>query len=251
MNLLEKMDNTFVFKELDIEGMATLEAIANAPRFNEWMYQVTSSRLTGRILEIGSGIGNISEQYLSDGRKLMLSDIRENYCEYLDRKFEKEPTCAGVRQIDLVHPRFEEEYADLLNSFDGVFALNVVEHIADDFLAIANAKKLLRDGGRLVILVPAYQALFNEFDRSLEHYRRYTEGALKKVFKANNFQIVHSQYFNFAAIAGWWFSGSVLKNKTIPTGQMRVYNMLVPVFKIVDKLVLNRVGISVIVEGIK
>lgn len=245
------MNNTFTFKELDIEGMSTLEAIANAPRFNEWMYQVTSSRLTGRVLEIGSGIGNISEQYLNDGRKLMLSDIRENYCQYLEQKFEPEPTFAGVRLLDLVHPDFDTEYVDLLGSFDGVFALNVVEHIADDVLAIANAKKLLRKGGRLVILVPAYQMLFNEFDKALEHYRRYTEGSLKSVFQKNNFQIVHSQYFNFAAIAGWWFSGNILKKKTIPTGQMKIYNMLVPIFKIVDKIVLNKVGISVIVEGIK
>ena len=245
------MDNTFTFKELDLDGMSTLEAIAGAPRFNEWMYKVTSSRLTGRILEIGSGIGNISEQYLKEGRKLMLSDIRENYCTYLAQQFEQEPTCAGVRLLDLVHPNFDVAYAELLESFDGVFALNVVEHIADDVLAIANAKKLLKKGGRLVILVPAYQALFNEFDRALEHYRRYTEGSLKTVFEKNNFQIVHSQYFNVAAIAGWWFSGNVLKNKTIPVGQMKIYNMLVPIFKIVDKLVFNQVGISVIVEGIK
>jgi SAM-dependent methyltransferase len=245
------MNNTFTFKELDMEGQSTLEAIASAPRFNDWMYQVTSRRLTGRVLEIGSGIGNISEQYLKDGRKLMLSDIRENYCQYLEEKFEQEPTCAGVRLLDLVHPNFDMEYLDLLGSFDGVFALNVVEHIADDVLAIANAKKLLRKGGRLVILVPAYQALFNEFDRALEHYRRYTEGSLKTVFEKNNLQIVHSQYFNFAAIAGWWFSGNILKKKTIPTGQMRIYNALVPIFKIIDKIVFNKVGISVIVEGIK
>ena len=98
------MNNTFVFKELDIEGMATLEAISNAPLFNQWMYRVTSRRLTGRILEIGSGIGNISEQYLNDGRKLMLSDIRDNYCQYLRQKFEDEPTYEGVRELDLVHP---------------------------------------------------------------------------------------------------------------------------------------------------
>ena len=154
------MNNTFTFKELDIEGMSTLEAIANAPRFNEWMYKVTSSRLTGRVLEIGSGIGNISEQYLNDGRKLMLSDIRENYCDYLEQKFEREPTCAGVQLLDLVHPNFDLAYSDLLGSFDGVFALNVVEHIADDVLAIANAKKLLRKGGRLVILVPGLSSSF-------------------------------------------------------------------------------------------
>ena len=245
------MNNTLIFKELDTEGKQTLEVISDAQRFNQWMYAVTSKHLTGNILEIGSGIGNISQHYLNDGRNLMLSDIRQNYCAYLEQKFAQTPSCTGVRLLDLVHPNFDSEYLDLLGSFDGIFALNVVEHILDDVLAIANAKKLLRKGGRLVILVPAYQTLFNDFDRNLDHYRRYTEGSLKTVFGKNNLQIVHNQYFNLAAIAGWWFSGSVLKNRTIPTGQMKIYDMLVPIFKIIDKLVFNRVGISVIVEGIK
>ena len=49
--------------------------------------------------------------------------------------------------MDLVHPEFDIIYADKLNSFDGLFALNVVEHIEDDTLAIANCKKLLKKGG--------------------------------------------------------------------------------------------------------
>jgi SAM-dependent methyltransferase len=240
----------FTFKEIDLEGQNTLEAISVAPRFNEWMYEVTSARLTGRILEIGSGIGNISACFFRDGRKLMLSDIRDNYCDTLRAEFEDEPNCLGVRQLDLVHPNFDHVYEDLLGSFDGVFALNVVEHIQNDGLALANAKKLLKRGGRLVILVPAYQSLYNNFDRALEHYRRYTEGSLKKIFSDNQFKIVHGQYFNLAAIAGWWFSGNLLKKDTIPTGQMRIYNALVPIFRVLDKLVLNRIGISVIVEGV-
>jgi SAM-dependent methyltransferase len=243
--------DTFVFKEIDIEGQLTLEAIAEADKFNQWMYQVTSQRLSGRILEIGSGIGNISQYYLTDNRRIMLSDIRDNYCAYLDKKFSELPHCEGVRLINLVHPDFDATYYDLLNSFDGVFALNVVEHIQDDVLAIANAKKLLKKGGRLVILVPAYQSLYNNFDRALEHYRRYTEGSLKDIFKKNNLQIVHSQYFNLAAIAGWWFSGSILKKEIIPGGQMKLYNALVPIFKILDKMAFNKIGLSVIVEGIK
>lgn len=245
------VENTFHFKELDIEGMATLESIADASLFNEWMYEVTSQRLSGRILEIGSGIGNISEFYLRDNRTIMLSDIRDNYCEYLQSRFESVPACEGVLQLDLVHPNFDTEYAEYLNSFDGIFALNVVEHIQNDEIAIANAYKLLKKSGRLVILVPAYQSLYNNFDKALEHYRRYTEGSLKTLFKKSQFDITHSQYFNLAAIIGWWFSGSVLKNDIIPKGQMKFYNALVPVFKILDKLVFNKVGISVIVEGIK
>jgi 2-polyprenyl-3-methyl-5-hydroxy-6-metoxy-1,4-benzoquinol methylase len=240
----------FVFKEIDVEGQATLEAISAATRFNEWMYDVISARLTGEILEIGSGIGNISTHFFKNGHHLTVSDIRDNYCEHLSEHFKNEPLLGGVLNLDLVHPDFDRLYKTHFGRYDGAFALNVVEHIQDDALAIANCKKLLKKGGRLVILVPAYQSLYNSFDRALEHYRRYNKTSLENIFKINNLQIVHSQYFNLAAIAGWWFSGTILKKEVIPTGQMRLYNTLVPIFKILDKIVLNRMGISVIVEGI-
>lgn len=241
----------FTFKPIDLEGWQTLESIATAPLFNEWMYQTVSPPLHGKVLEIGSGIGNISNFFLQEGKQIMLSDIRESYCRYLVSKFGHLPHCLGVRQIDLVHPNFALEYADLLSTFDSVFALNVVEHIENDNLAIANAQKLLKSGGRLVILVPAYQWLYNEFDKSLAHYRRYSKRSLSTLFLKNNFYIEKKYHFNFAAMGGWWFSGSVLRKKIIPSGQMKIYNALVPVFKWVDKLVVGRIGISVIVEGIK
>ncbi len=241
----------FIFKPIDFEGWQTLESIASAPLFNEWMYQTISPRMKGKILEIGSGIGNISNFFLQDGQEIMLSDIRENYCRYLASEFGHLSHCLGVRQIDLVHPDFELVYADLLNCFDSVFALNVVEHIEKDELAIKNCQKLLKRGGRLVILVPAYQWLYNEFDINLEHYRRYTKKSLSTLFLKNNFYIEKQYHFNLAAIGGWWFSGSILRKKIIPSGQMKIYNALVPIFKWADKLVAQRIGISVVVEGIK
>lgn len=245
------MNKAFSFKEMDTEGMQTLEAVSAAPAFNEWMYRVTSARLKGKILEIGSGIGNISAFYLREHRRIVLSDIRENYCDYLRSTFADQPTLEGVLQIDLTHPAFDEAYASLLGSFDGVFALNVVEHIKDDSLAIANCHKLLCPGGRLVILVPAYPFLYNGFDRALEHYRRYTKTSLRSLFTQNGFTLSRAHYFNLAGIAGWFVSGNLLGNTILPTGQMKLYNALVPLFKLIDRLVFRSVGLSVVVEGIK
>jgi 2-polyprenyl-3-methyl-5-hydroxy-6-metoxy-1,4-benzoquinol methylase len=79
-------------------------------------------------------------------------------------------------------------------TFDTVYALNVVEHIKDDNLAISNAKKLLKHDGNIIILVPAYQALYNRFDIVLEHYRRYNEQRLNSLlsnhFTRNSFSIL-------------------------------------------------------------
>ncbi len=247
------MDTTkeFSFKATDTEGEATLEAIAGAPRFNEWMYQTIAKNLSGRIMEVGSGIGNISEFFLQDNRRIFLTDIRNNYCEKLQKQLAGHKNLEGVAVVDLVHPDFETAYANLLTSFDSIFALNVVEHIKDDQLAIDNCKKLLRPSGRLLILVPAWQWLYNHFDEALEHYRRYDRQSLSALFSRAGLKVERSQYFNAVGMLGWFVTGRLMKRRVIPGGQMKLYNRLVPIIKIIDRLVMNRVGLSVIVEGVK
>lgn len=239
----------YVFKEIDQEGLETLKAISEAKKFNKWMYQRIEPFCKGRILEIGSGIGNISEFFIKDEADIYLSDLRDNYLEFLNNSMGKK--ASGIINLDIVDPNFENKYKDLLGTFDTVFALNVVEHIKDHNLALANIKKLLTTNGHVIILVPAYQSLYNTFDKALEHYRRYTKSTLNKVIHGNNYEIINSKYFNAVGIAGWILSGSILKKETIPAGQMKLYNALVPIFKVIDKLILNSFGLSVITAARK
>jgi hypothetical protein len=127
----------------------------------------------------------------------------------------------------------------------------VVEHIEDHLQALKNARLLLKKGGNVVILVPAFQSLFNGFDRQLGHYRRYTESSLKNLLEAADFDVVHTRYFNFIGALGWYFSGNILKKKMIPEGQMKLYDTLVPVWKVVDLFTRRMAGISVIQSGVK
>lgn len=242
----------FVYKELDKEGLETLQTISGAQRFNEWMYQTILPYVApGPVLEVGSGIGNISSFFLKEKKPICLSDIRENYCGYLEETFSQEESLIDIIQLDLVHPAFETVYAQWLGYFHTVFALNVVEHIEDDLLALSNIQKLLAPGGRTIILVPAYQSLYNTFDKNLYHYRRYTKSTLSAIFDQNKIPIIKSFYFNCIGIAGWVLSGSILKKETIPSGQMKLYDRLVPVFKLIDRLLWNQIGLSVIVVGEK
>jgi len=238
----------FEYREIDKEGWETLDAIAAADKFNQWMYQTIKPYCSGKILEIGSGIGNISKFFVDDKANITLSDIRPVYCDVLKKKF---PGADDVIEMNLTHPSFDTAYSQFIGKYDTVFALNVVEHIKDDEMAVKNCHKLLKPKGSLVILVPAYADLYNRFDRELEHFRRYTDKRLNNLLVSGNFTIQHSQYFNFMGIPGWYISGKLQKNKTIPKGQMSLYNKFVPVFKLVDKLLFNKVGLSVISVGIK
>ncbi|HEY8937523.1 MAG TPA: hypothetical protein VIM65_19995 [Cyclobacteriaceae bacterium] len=103
----------------------------------------------------------------------------------------------------------------------------------------------------MIILVPAYNSLYNTFDKELGHYRRYTRKSLTNVFLKNELKIKKVTYFNAIGIIGWITSGKIQQNKTIPASQMKFYNTLVPVIKIIDKVLLQRIGLSVIVVGEK
>ena len=245
------MQNTgFLFKEIDREGSDTLSVIANADKLNSWFYQTINPFCSGKILEIGSGIGNISQFFIQNKRDIILSDLRANYLEMLTKrfpKFDQNDFCL----LDLVDQDFDEKYKDKFNSYDSIFAINVVEHILDDQQAIKNCYKLLKKGGHLIILVPAYQFLYNRFDKELEHYRRYNQTSLNNLFEIANFKIIKEQYFNAAGIFGWYVSGRLLKNKLIPERQMKLYNSLVPFFKIIDKIIFNKFGLSVVTVGKK
>jgi len=244
------MNPNFTYKEIDVEGMDTLSVLANANKLNQWFFDSIRPYCSGNILEVGSGIGNISHFFIENNLSITLSDIRTNYLEALEKRF---PSFNKDKMIlfDLVDPDFDTKYLHLFESFDTIFALNVVEHIEQDALAISNCRKLLKKGGNLIILVPAYQSLYNRFDKELEHYKRYNRKSLNDLFIKANYKIIQSKYFNFAGIPGWYVSGRLLKNKIIPEGQMKFYNTLVPLFRIVDKLVLNRAGLSVITIGQK
>lgn len=243
-------NKTFSFKEIDIEGINTLNVLSHANKLNFWFYQTIKPFCIGKLLEIGSGIGNISEFFIRNNREINLSDLRANHLEFITNRF-PDFNQNNFFLLDLVDSHFDEIHKDKFNTFDTIFALNVVEHIFDDQQAVKNCYKLLKKGGQLIILVPAYQRLYNRFDKELEHYRRYNQISLNQLFTKAQFSIVHEQYFNAAGVLGWFISGSLLNNKSIPAKQMKFYNTLVPIFKLVDKILLNKIGLSVITVGKK
>ncbi len=63
-------------------------------------------------------------------------------------------------------------------SVDAVVAINVLEHIPDDGLALSEVHRVLRPGGCAVIVVPYNPSLYDYFDAHLHHERRYASGEM-------------------------------------------------------------------------
>jgi SAM-dependent methyltransferase len=235
----------------DPVGLHTLEVIAKADRFNRWMYDQFKHQLKGEVLEIGSGIGNISKLVIGEGHHITLSDYNQEYCEVLKKKFQSYKNVREVTSIDLLQPDFENTYLVYKEKFDSIFLLNVIEHIKDDELAVKNCQYLLKKDGHLILLAPAFSWLYSTFDRQLGHFKRYALKSLTDLLTKNNFRILSGSYFNCAGIAGWLVFGKILNRKVLNRGEMAAFNKIVPLARIIDKILGRKIGLSIIVTGSK
>jgi len=209
----------------DPVGAATLERLAQAPRYNSWMFDRLRPWVGDAVLEIGAGIGNLSA-FLMDRPRVMLTDTSPTYLDGLRERFADRSNVSVARLfLPLADP------ADFGPPYDTVICLNVLEHVEDDARSLRAILTLLKPGGRLVLLVPALPALYGTLDRALGHYRRYARRDLEHRFEEAGYRVEHTEYFNLAGIPGWWLTGRVLQRTLIPQGSLKLFDALVPLFR--------------------
>jgi SAM-dependent methyltransferase len=197
-----------------------------------------------RVLEIGSGIGNLSAFLIErDCERLVLTDTREEYLDRLRTRFAKHPNVAVARLY------LPTELGALAGQhFDTIICLNVLEHVDDDTASLQAIRRMLAPAGRLILLVPALPALYGTIDTALGHHRRYKRAPLTSLLEATGFKVAHVEYFNLAGVPGWWFAGRVLRRQMIPAASLKLYDALVPLFRL-ERLIPWRVGQSLIAIG--
>ena len=223
-------------------GKVALDALEQAPRFNRWMYDTIKYFLGLRVVELGSGRGNLS-RLLKERRDLLATDYRHDYLDELRERW-GETSSVQVARLDLCEPDSYGTVRDF--EPDTVVCLNVLEHIEDDQAVLDNLHRVLPQGARLVFLVPFNPKLTSEFDRQIGHFRRYEEGELdRKMFKAG-FVVEQQLYFNKVGVLAWWFGNTLMRQRTITVWQLRLYNLLTPLFRLLDKF-LPTTGLSTIV----
>lgn len=229
----------------DPTGFHTLDIISRATAFNRWMYSSIRPFLQGNILEIGSGIGNISDFVVRDGYTISLSDYDADYQSALAEKYHSCPNVPEVLSIDLEQADFTAAYVHLQNRYDTIFLLNVIEHIRDDRKAVQNCAFLLKPQGRLVVLAPAFSFLYSRLDKELGHHRRYTTTTMTRLLTREELLPVHRQYFNALGLAGWFVFG-LTGRKQLTAPAFNLFNILVPLARLLDRLMGKLGGLSVI-----
>jgi 2-polyprenyl-3-methyl-5-hydroxy-6-metoxy-1,4-benzoquinol methylase len=232
--------------ETDKTNTLTLLLLEGADAYNRWIFERIQPFLKGKILEVGCGIGNLTGLLLHQG-EVMTTDVKADYLNIVREKYRGHPNLTGTLIWDIrsVPPD------GLRYPFDVIVCSNVLEHIEDDMTVLKHFHRLLSETGRLILLVPALTWLFNQLDKDLGHFRRYSKKNLVMKIEQSHFRILDLTYFNLFGMLGWFFNGSILRRRMLPTNQVKLFNRLVPLFRSLEKITSNWIGQSLIVVGEK
>jgi glycosyltransferase involved in cell wall biosynthesis/phospholipid N-methyltransferase len=214
----------------DAYGSEILGRLSRAPRFNSWMADTIRPYCGRRVLEIGSGTGNLTRRLIPRDQ-YVASDINPLYLQTLT-SLTKDRPYLDVTLTDVTHG---ESFPEIPGGFDTVVCLNVIEHVDDDTGALANIRKVLSPDGKAIVLVPYGPDVFGTLDEVLGHKRRYTEETLRRVADDVGLEVQEILRFNRIGFPAWWLNGKLLRRRSFGLFQIMALNALTPIFRRVDK----------------
>ncbi len=214
----------------DAHGSQILGRLSRAPRFNAWMADVIRPHCGRRVLEIGSGTGNLTRR-LVPRDAYVASDVNPLYLQTLRHLTADRP----YLDVTLTDVTEGASFPRIPGGFDTVVCLNVIEHVDDDRAALGNIRSVLAPDGKAIVLVPQGPELFGTLDEVLGHKRRYTEASLRKVAGEAGFEVEEVLGFNRVGTPAWWLNGKLLKRREFGLVQVAALNLLTPLFRRIDR----------------
>lgn len=141
---------------------------------------------TGSFVEFGAGTGDITRYFLEAGFHGKCYDLGDENRNILRRNLAR-----YKEQVEVV-----DDPALLVDeTFDYLFAFEVLEHIKNDQDVLAEWTKKLKRNGMLLISVPAHQRKFSEEDDWVGHVRRYEKSELFDLLLQSGYQDI--KIFNY------------------------------------------------------
>jgi SAM-dependent methyltransferase len=196
-----------------------LEVMSAAVQYRKALARLAMPFLGDDPIEVGSGNGDYADTWASWGAPIVASEPAGTpSLARLEKRFAHD---ARVRVRALTLP------SDEVGEYSTVVAFNVLEHIEDDLSALRSMARLLRPGGHVVLIVPAFDFAYGDWDRQIGHYRRYRRQQILDMLVAAEFQPVQVRYTNSVGLVAWWLMVRVFGQRPRDTTFLRLYDHLV------------------------
>lgn len=227
--------------QFDYSG-TELDVFRHAVNWKRYWAEAIGSYVGSEVLDVGAGIGATA------------INLREHRC----RKWvELEPDAqlAGRieqrRQSGEIPAHFEVRNGSTRDLavgelFDTVLYIDVLEHIENDREELETAMRHVTPGGHVVVVSPAHNYMYTEFDRRIGHFRRYDKPGLLALAPAGS-AVVTCRYLDSVGMLASLANKLVLKSGSPTTGQIKLWDRtMVPMSRVLDRLLGYRLGKSIV-----
>ena len=197
-------------------GEFEFSALEEARNYRSALVREFEPVLQGNVMEIGAGIGQMTAEFARARGVTEIVGVEP------DSRFHNvfAQNNPGTRLIHGVAADLPEE-----PGWNGLVAINVLEHIEDDSGELRQWSRLLaKHRGRVGIFVPARPEIYAPIDRDFGHFRRFTRPELHQKMTAAGFEVERLTYFNLPGYFGWWLTFCLLKKRSFTTGSVRLFD---------------------------
>jgi 2-polyprenyl-3-methyl-5-hydroxy-6-metoxy-1,4-benzoquinol methylase len=213
-----------------------LEELVSASNYRNWLCSLGVSHFGEDVLEIGSGLGDYADDWARMGVRITASEADPGRLAALRLRFANNDR-VNVRKLAVPITETAEHST--------VVAYNVLEHIEDDVAALRSFAGLLRPGGAVVLIVPAFEFAMSEFDRAIGHHRRYRSAELSRRLREAGMTVERCHYINGPGLLAWYVTCRLLKRRPKDGLLLRAYDKLyVPMERLIESKVTMPFGQS-------
>ena len=213
-----------------------LEHFDSAQNFRKYQLQLIKPYLKGSFLEVGPGQGGLTKLYKNYLKKITLVEPDKKLYLSLKKKFKNN------KKIIIKNSLLE----NINQKYDVIIYFDVLEHIKKDLRELRIAKSKLNKSGYLILNVPAHQQFYNDFDKSVGHFKRYNKKDFFLMSKKSKLKIINMSYYDSIGFLLLIVSKLFLLNQKNLKTKVSFWNLLIPLSKIIDYLTFNMVGKSLL-----
>jgi len=218
-----------------------LQLFANATKWRAYWSSFVIPFLGENVLEVGAGIGTLTNLHARRAREWLALEpdpvLALKLSESLDSITTQHVT-TQVGEIDAVDPNLR---------FSSIIYADVLEHIEADEAELKKAAERLLPGGFLIVMAPAHNSIYSEFDRSVGHFRRYSAKDIPRL-NLPNADLVLTQYLDSAGLLASTANRFLLHSDMPSERQIAFWdNKLIPLSQAFDRLLKFKLGKSILI----
>ena len=212
-----------------------LDHFDSAFNFRKYQISLIKEFINGKFLEVGAGKGGLIPFYNNILKDITIIEPEKKLFKILKKKYSKNKIKVKNQTIK-----------DVKKKYDTIIYYDVLEHIENDLNETKEAKKKLTKNGYLIFSVPAYQSFYSDFDKSVGHFKRYNKQDFVKLEKKTGLKIKKLAYYDSVGFLFLVMNKLFCLKQTNLKNKIYLWNLLMPISKLIDFLTFNKFGKSLL-----